>query len=136
MKTLFTVPDDALAVQYGISGPVWLDKSGIIITVNTGELAHTLEHAKSQIAAFDKIFRGVQRPMIVDFTLVKSITRDAREFYANEENSGKLKAMAIVTASSIGQLVGNFVLRVNGSRIPSRIFTDAGEAKSWIQQYV
>lgn len=47
MDALLIPPD--LETEYGTSGPIWLDKSGIIVALNKGEKEHTLENAKENI---------------------------------------------------------------------------------------
>jgi len=136
MKALFTVPHDAVTVEYGLAGPVWLEQTGIIITINNCGMQHTLENAKEQMAAFDKVYKGIPRPLIVDFTLVRSMQREARAYYSSDDNSLKIKALAIVTGSNIGRLVGNFFIGLNSSDIPTKIFSNGEEAKKWAIQFV
>jgi len=135
MNPLIHIPADA-TVKYSESGAVWLDSCNIIISVTVDGREHTLEDAKDRILAFDKIYNGVPRPLIVDFTLVKSINREAREYYSCDKNKKKIKALAIVTGSVIGRLVGNFFMRIHNNQLPSKIFSNVEEAKKWAIQFI
>lgn len=134
MKTL-EIPSD-VEIEYGPSGPIWLDKSGIIVTVNNGGKEHTLEDAKQAITVFEKVAKHLPVPLLVDFTKVKHMTREAREYYSSEENSKKLKALGILTSSNIGRMVANFFIGINKVRTPVRIFNSYEEAMQWLKQYL
>lgn len=129
------IPTDA-EVEYGMSGPIWLDKSGIIIAINKGEKEHTLEHAKDVLVILDKVSQKIPRPLMVDFTMIKHLSREAREHYTNEENSAKTKAVGIITRSNVGRMVANFFIGMSKSNNPVRIFNSPEEALQWLKQYI
>src|SRR5688572_13207199 len=122
MKPLINIPTQHPNIVYGLSGPVWLDEHGVVVIVPGGETEHTLEHAKSQIKAFEKICGGIPRPVLADFTNVKAMSREAREYYTGSENMQKICALGIVSASRVGRFVANFFVGVNlMTEIPIRI---------------
>lgn len=134
MKTI-EIPSD-VEIEYGPSGPLWLDKSGIAVTINNGGSEHTLEHAKEAVALYERITKQIPVPLLVDFTKVKHMTREAREYYSSEENAKKMKALGIVTSSNIGRMVANFFIGINKVRNPVRIFNSYEEAMQWLKQYL
>lgn len=129
------IPTEA-EVEQGVSGPIWLDPNGIVVTINKGEPEHTLEHAKLNIAAISKMSKNIPRPLLVDFTKVKYMSREAREHYTNKENSQKVKAVGIISNSLVGMMIANFFIGINKSHVPSRIFNSYDEAIEWLKQYI
>lgn len=100
------------------------------------EAEHSLEHAKSQIEAFKEVCGGTSRPVLVDFTNMKAMSRAAREFYTGKENMKRIKALAIVSASKMGFFVANFFIGVNlQTEIPIRICNDVETATAWLKQF-
>jgi hypothetical protein len=117
------------------SGQVWLDEDGIIIAVGSSHQLHTLEHAVENTNVNARLVGNVRRPFLIDMNKVKSMSREAREYYAGPEPKKVITAVAILTNSSVGKAVANFFLLLTKPSVPTRMFTDFDEAKSWLMQY-
>jgi len=128
-------PPAGILVEQCSSGPVWLE-DGIVITVNSGCERHTLQDAKEGVQIVRRVAGYVRRPLLVDFTRVKSMSREAREYYASEESSCNITALGIVTSSSIGRMVANFFLGINKAPVPTRLFNNPEEARSWLKKHL
>ncbi|MBL7931529.1 MAG: STAS/SEC14 domain-containing protein [Bacteroidia bacterium] len=136
MEPLVKIPENHPAVSRGFSGPVWLDKNGLVYMIAGNEPEHSLEHAKSQIEAFEEVCGGTARPVLVDFTNMKAMSRPAREFYTGKGNMKRIKALAIVSGSKMGFFVANFFIGVNlQTEIPIRICNDVETAIAWLKQF-
>lgn len=115
----------------------WLDNSGVIFCNGFGN--QTLEVAKENIVLYTQCCEGKARPMLLDFTGMQYITREARAYYSStelEDNRLICPALAILTTSLIEKLIANFFIGLNKSAILVKLFTDAEEAKDWLMKFV
>ncbi len=127
-----TPPSDATVTS---SGYMWLDEDGIIIAIGADHQLHTLEHAIENTKMNAKLAGGVRRPFLIDMNKVKSMSREAREYYAGPEPQKIITAVGILTNSSVGKAVANFFLLLTKPSVPTRMFTDFEEAKAWLLQH-
>ena len=79
--------------------------------------------------------RGVPYPSMADYSIVKSTSKEARDYFATEPASKYITAMAVLTTSSLGKIIVNFYLNINKPAFPTRIFTNKAEAFTWLNQY-
>ena len=126
------IPPQALETS---SGFTWLDQDGIIIAVGSSHQIHTLDHAKENTKTNAVLAGGLRRPFLIDMNKVKSMSKEAREYYAGPEPKKSITAVAILTKSSVGKAVANFFLLLTQPTIPTRMFTDFKDAKEWLLKY-
>jgi hypothetical protein len=74
-------------------------------------------------------------PILTDYSRVKSTTKEARDYFATEQASNYITAMAILTDSSVGKIIVNFYLSISKPNFPTRIFTKKEEAIAWLSKY-
>ena len=117
------------------TGLTWLDDSGIIIAVANPHDIHTLKDAEENQRIISLLAGDIKRPFLIDISNVKSMSREARAFYAGPEPPKTITAVAIVTNSNIGNLVGNFFISLTSPRVPTRMFSDPIQAQNWLQQF-
>lgn len=127
-----TIPSFAIATA---SGFTWLDEDGIIIAVGSDHQLHTLEQAIENTKVNAELAGAKRRPFLIDMNQVKTMSSEARAYYAGPEPTKSVTAVAIVTNSSVGKLVANFFLRLTTPLLPTRLFTDVEEAKKWLLDY-
>lgn len=126
------IPSHALETS---SGFTWLGENGIIMAIASNHQLHTLEHAIENTKMIAAIAGNVRRPFLIDMTKVKSMSKEAREYYAGPEPQKSITAVAIVTKSSVGKAVANFFLLLTKPAIPTRLFTQIDEAVEWLLPY-
>lgn len=114
---------------------LWLDDDGILIAVNKPSIRDTLNASLEKIAAVVQLSDGKPRPLLVDATETKSVSREAREAYAQAGKDGKVVALALVTGSVVSRIIANFFLNFHKPPIPVRLFNSRGPAKDWLMQY-
>lgn len=114
---------------------LWLDEDGILIAVNKPSILDTLNDALEKIAAVVQLSNGTPRALLVDVTETKSVSREAREAYAQAGKDGKVVALALVTGSVVSRIIANFFLNFHKPPIPVRLFNSRGPAKDWLMQY-
>lgn len=77
---------------------------------------------------------GVNYPCLFDVSPVKEITKEARDYMANEGNDFVL-ASALLINSPLLKMMGNFFITVNKPKNPTKLFNNKDEALQWLQQF-
>jgi hypothetical protein len=127
-----TPPPNAIASSSGLT---WIDANGVIIAQAYPHELHTLEHALENQRVNEMLAGGIRRPFLIDMTKVKSMSKEARAFYAGPEPAKILKAVALLTKSNFGRLVANFFISLTTPSIPTRMFLSYAEAYEWLAQF-
>lgn len=109
-------------------------KEGIIYARYKPDIVVTLELAKKMVKQRVDFAENVSYPAVVFIDGVKSITKEARDYLAEEGTTG-LIAGALVMKSIYSTFIGNFFLKLTKPPFPSKIFTDVNEAVKWLEQY-
>lgn len=130
MSDLLNPPNNFITSS---SGKTWLNDDGIIIAVADEQEYHTLEQAKENTAITLTVANGKRRPFLIDMSKVKSMSRDARVYYAGTEPVKAITAVAILTNSNVGKMVANFFIGLTHQHLPTKMFTDINEAINWLQ---
>jgi hypothetical protein len=71
---------------------------------------------------------------ILDARAARAITRQAREYYTGAENAKVTAGTAMLINSSVGRIIGNFLIQVNRPAFPIRLFSDETEALRWLAE--
>ena len=74
-----------------------------------------------------------RRPLLVDSSTTRSMTRDARNRYAKADQPA---AVAILVSTPTARMIGNFFLGLNQLLVPVRLFSDEGSALTWLNDYL
>lgn len=96
----------------------------------------TLEFAREIIEARLEFANSGDILLYVDGIKVKSIDKQARELFGSPKACEKLKAIAIFSNSVFTSFLGNFMIRVNLSKIkiPIKLFVNKASAIEWLKQ--
>ena len=73
---------------------------------------------------------------MVDISKIKSVTREAREYFAGEKASEVAKSIAIIVSSPVSRVIGNFLIGLNKPSYPIKLFTKVKEAEDWLKQFL
>lgn len=117
-------------------GKFWLDESGILRGVAHDGVENTLEQAREQIALQRTMGGGRPRPLLMDIRAVRSLSREARAYYASPVAAEVISATALLIASPLSRALGNFFLGLNKPHMPTRLFTDEAEAMAWLREHL
>lgn len=133
MTDTITLPENAVesAASY-----FWLNEDGIMIILNKSKPVHSLKDALENIEFTRLVSAGKPRPLLIDITEIKSMTREAREVYAKEGSEARVKAIALVTKSQMGRILGNFFLGFNKPEAPTKLFNNHASAKKWLSGFI
>lgn len=115
---------------------IWLDQDGIIRKVFHPEAQETLKDALESGEAIAFFCKEKKRPLFVDFSPVRSMDVEARAYYSGQEVGPAIAAVAGMTRSKLGKVIGNFFLGFNKPPTPGRIFTDEQEALRWLKTFL
>lgn len=113
---------------------MWREE-GIVFVKFIDKLDMTLEKAQEGVRTRLKLSGGISYPVLIDMRGIKSVTREAREYLA-DEGAKLIKAGALIVGSPLNRTLGNIFLWVNKPKVPTRLFTDEKEALKWLEQYL
>jgi hypothetical protein len=74
-----------------------------------------------------------RRPVLVDMSQLRSMTRDARVYFAGPETAKVESAVALLIKSPLTRAIGNFFMGLNKTLFPTRLFTSEAEAVQWLR---
>jgi hypothetical protein len=110
---------------------VWVDDSGLLRGHEHRGTETTLADATELIAALRKASGGVRRPLVMDISESKSVTREARAYLAGEEMAATALAIGLVVGSPLARALGSFWLTFNRPKFAVRLFSSVEEAEKW-----
>ncbi|MCB1193628.1 MAG: STAS/SEC14 domain-containing protein [Leptospiraceae bacterium] len=113
----------------------FLRKDGLIQVDALPNSKMTIEDAIENIEAQKSLANGKKYPLLVNLGAVGSINRDARVYLGGTEAEKNISATAIVVSSIVGKIIGNFMIGLNKTIYPTRLFTEVREAIAWLEQF-
>ena len=90
----------------------------------TEPAARTAWHYVNEVSADQR------RPMVVDMSETKAVTRQARAVFLD---AGAANIIALLGRSPVDRVIANFVLGVSNLPCPTRFFTSEQAALDWIR---
>jgi hypothetical protein len=115
---------------------VWMDEEGIVRTLTKPQAEVTLEDAELFVRRASDWYQGRRHPVLIDLQGIRSISREARAYYAGPETARVSSACALLVKSPMARVVGNFFMGLNQSIVPTRLFTSEAAAVEWLRQYL
>lgn len=122
--------------QYSRVARLWLGEDGIVRIIHVPGAEVTLEDAKETMASYLKINQGKRRPLFIDTKMMKSMTRETRQYYSGAEAAKVAGAAAIIVGTPVSQVLGNFYIGLSNPYLPSRLFSSEDEALEWLKGYI
>ena len=104
----------------------------LFANITTEELAK--ENIDAQARIRDDLNREKTRVMI-DLTLITEISKDARDYFANERTASVQRAAALLIGTPVSRMIGNFFLGMNKKLCPTKLFTDPKQAIKWLHTF-
>jgi hypothetical protein len=95
----------------------------------------TLDDAKEQLVHQRKMLDGRPLPFLMDIRRVRSLSRDARAYFASPAAAEVFSATALIISSPLSRAIGNFFLGLNRTSMPTRLFTSEADALAWLSEY-
>src|SRR5687768_1461779 len=98
-----------------------LDPRGFVGATMLENIEMDLPDAVEALAATLRLTNGQRMPVLVDSRLLKFQTKAAREQLASEEAAGVSTAVALLIGSPTSRVIGNFFLRRQTLRSPTKL---------------
>ena len=98
----------------------------------------TVELAKENVDAQERLRDGMNKAktrVLIDMTSVTEISKEARDYFANERTASIQRATALLIGSPVSRVIGNFFMGLNKPVSPTRLFTDPNKAIQWLHTF-
>ncbi len=112
------------------TGQFWVE-DGLLRFTAKQDSEQSRADAEESMRIFAELAGGKPRPVLMDITGVKKLSREARAIYTAETARRVFAAVAIVARSSITRALFNFIMAVSKPPYPSRMFDNMDEAQAW-----
>lgn len=113
---------------------MWLRPDGIVQLVWGPAVTMSLEDAIAATDAMTKLTGGQQCPLIVDAHAAGPQDRAARTEFAHRGDL--VPAVALIVATPLSRMMGNFFLAVSKPMAPTRLFDDESSALAWLREFI
>jgi hypothetical protein len=111
-----------------------LGEDGIVRIKPHSRHREELDDAIANVSAVAKVGQGVRRRLLIDLTDAGPQSTECRDYYASAEAKKNVIAIAVVTGSLLGRIVGNMILGANRANVPVRLFANQAEALAWLEE--
>lgn len=112
----------------------WMGEDGIARTKVKPGSEVKLEHAQENSITVNSFYIDRKYPLLIDARGIRSITRDARNFFTTNGRQTNTLGFAIIIDSSVSKVVGNFFLGINKPAVPTKLFLDESNAVDWLSK--
>jgi hypothetical protein len=109
----------------------WMGDDGIARTVVKEGAEIVLEDAKANSIAVCSLAGPEKFALIVDTRKIKSITKEARDYFSLNGRESRVVAFAILIDSPLSVIIGNFFMGLNKPRVPVKLFNSESKAIAW-----
>ncbi|ABG58943.1 STAS/SEC14 domain-containing protein [Cytophaga hutchinsonii] len=96
----------------------------------------TLEVAQEVVKQRLLFAAGVTYPVLADIRNIKSVTSQARAFFAKPESNTFISAGALIVNNIFLETIGNIFIYLNKPSIPSRLFRNEQDAVKWLKTFL
>lgn len=114
---------------------VWLGEDGIGRLIYHQDVEITIMEAKMIGEAIINVGNGSIRPSYADARGLKSMTREARGYFASGELTKWTSAVA-TRDSLISKVIVQFYMKLNKPPYPIKYFTSEVKAIEWLKEFV
>ena len=127
---LFQVADE----QHTRCSKAWVIGDDIIYVESKKSAEIDLEDAKEDMQLSEVLMADVSRfGTIVDMANIKSISKEARDWYSQVQNDNPRNiSVALVVSSFYTRIIANFFLGFKNSRTEMKIFNEKDDAIEWL----
>lgn len=98
----------------------------------------TIDLEDARKIAQDRItfLNGRIYPAFVDLRSVRFVTKEARNYFAQNAGIKGLKALAILVGNRLTVFIANFYLKLDKPKVPTKVFRTKEQAMNWLEQFV
>jgi hypothetical protein len=117
------------------SARVWLGSDGIVHVQPHARRKQTLDDARENVAAVAEACGSRPRPLLIHFQNAAPQTPECREHYTSDAATKGICSLAIVVNSMLGRIIGNLMMGMQSTAIPTRLFDNEAEAQAWSEKH-
>ena len=118
-------------------GEVWMDEEGILYQDYSPGTELKLEDSLEELNIYRTTFcKEEKRPIIVDLSNIKTVSKESRNIYSSEEMGDTISAAALIVSNPVNRIIGNFYMGINKTKMPVRMFSGTRDAKNWLKDYL
>lgn len=114
----------------------WMGEDGICRTKVKEGAEIVLEDAVENTVVVTSFYKDKKFPIMIDARGIKSMSREARNHFSTRGRDSKTNAFGIIIKSPISRVVGNFFLGISKPSVPTKLFENEEDAKTWLQSFI
>jgi hypothetical protein len=114
----------------------WMGEDGICRTKAKPQAEITIKEALENSIAVNGFFKDKKFPLLVDSRNVKSMSRDARNYFSTNGRETKINSFAILVKSPLSRVIGNFFMGLNKPEVPAKLFDNEDKAVEWLKNFL
>jgi hypothetical protein len=114
----------------------WMGEDAIARTVVKPDAEITILEARENSMAVNSLSHEQNFPLLVDLRKIRSISKEARDFFSMNNRESKVIAFAMVIDSPISRIIGNFFMGLNKPRVPAKLFNNEASAMKWLKKFI
>lgn len=126
------IPTDRPVIE-GEIATYWFE-GGILVSLSKS-IKRTVDNIRGNVALVQEISGGKPVPLLIYLTNSPVPDKETRR-YSAAQVPRIYKAMAMVSKPGLAALVMKMVFALKPAPIPMKHFTDDGEAREWLKQYL
>ncbi|MGZ3920276.1 MAG: DUF7793 family protein [Bacteroidia bacterium] len=112
----------------------WFDELGILYSISkTGP--RTKQVMDEYINYVKNLINNKPVCILTDISRASPMDKETREYTAQKLQK-VYKAMAIITSTPAGEMIGKVFLKLDGQPYPIAMFVNEKDAKEWLKQYL
>jgi len=115
---------------------LWSDEEDIAWLAFFPEAELEEEDAVEIVRRAAETFVGERYVVLADIRNLKSISNEARQYFAGRQSEELHNALAILVGSTATRLIANFFINFHKPGRPTRVFTDERKAVKWLKQFL
>lgn len=112
-----------------------VNNEGVAITRVKKDAIIGVAEAKENTKAIISLTGGKPCPMLVDTREINSISKEARDHFSMRDRKGYVNSIAILIASPVSRIIGNFFMGLNKPTVPTKLFTEEETALKWLRTF-
>jgi len=116
-------------------GTVCLYDNGVMHQVYHSGIELDMDDTRKEMEIYNREYcTGGPRPILVDLTRIRSVSKESRSIYASQDTARIFSRATLLVGNPVSRIMGNFYLGINKSAMPVRMFTDPDEAMGWLEK--
>ncbi|MEZ4706486.1 MAG: hypothetical protein R3A44_04730 [Caldilineaceae bacterium] len=112
----------------------WFENDGILVSLSK-DVKRTVENIAANVALVKQITDNRRAPLLIYLTNSPVPDKATRQF-STAQLPTVYTAMAMISDSGLAKFIMNLLFKFQSPPIPMQNFTDVGEARVWLRQYL